>query len=118
MVNIYLFIELLHTANAVATVETLKALRLDNCKFANVVATPIYYPPPFARGANVLPHKGGAGRLGNSVPSIPIDQALHALMLGAVGTAIDGVAVLHAVPDDAAAAMRADRRERRDRAFE
>jgi hypothetical protein len=37
MVNIYLFIELLHTANAVATVETLKALRLDNCKFANVV---------------------------------------------------------------------------------
>jgi hypothetical protein len=37
MVNIYLFIELLHTANAVATVEMLKALRLDNCKFANVV---------------------------------------------------------------------------------
>ena len=37
MVNIYLFIELLHTANADATVETLKALRLDNCKFANVV---------------------------------------------------------------------------------
>jgi hypothetical protein len=37
MVNIYLFIELLHTANAVTTVDTLKALSLDNCKFANVV---------------------------------------------------------------------------------
>ena len=37
MVNIYLFIELLHTANAVATVDTLKALELDNCQFANVV---------------------------------------------------------------------------------
>jgi len=37
MVNIYLFIELLHTANAVTTVDTLKALSLENCKFANVV---------------------------------------------------------------------------------
>jgi hypothetical protein len=37
MVNIYLFIELLHTANAAATVDTLKALQLQNCKFANVV---------------------------------------------------------------------------------
>ncbi|MEX1060744.1 MAG: hypothetical protein WED13_06955 [Methyloceanibacter sp.] len=37
MVNIYLFIELLHTANAVAIVDTLKALTMDNCKFANVV---------------------------------------------------------------------------------
>ena len=37
MVNIYLFIELLHTANAVATVDTLKALQLQNCQFANVV---------------------------------------------------------------------------------
>ena len=37
MVNIYLFIELLHTASAVTTVDTLKALGLDNCKFANVV---------------------------------------------------------------------------------
>ena len=37
MVNIYLFIELLHTANAVATVDTLKALELANCKLANVV---------------------------------------------------------------------------------
>jgi hypothetical protein len=37
MVNIYLFIELLHSANAVATVDTLKALSMDNCKFANVV---------------------------------------------------------------------------------
>jgi hypothetical protein len=37
MVNIYLFIELLHTASAPATVDTLKALSLDNCKFANVV---------------------------------------------------------------------------------
>jgi hypothetical protein len=37
MVNNYLFIELLHTANAVTTVDSLKALALDNCKFANVV---------------------------------------------------------------------------------
>lgn len=37
MVNIYLFIELLHTANVVTTVDSLKALALDNCKFANVV---------------------------------------------------------------------------------
>jgi hypothetical protein len=37
MVNIYLFIELLHTANAVTTVDTLKALEMQNCKFANVV---------------------------------------------------------------------------------
>ena len=37
MVNIYLFIELLHSANAVTTVDTLKAMAMDNCKFANVV---------------------------------------------------------------------------------
>ena len=37
MVNIYLFIELLHTANAMATIDTLKALEMQNCKFANVV---------------------------------------------------------------------------------
>ena len=37
MVNIYLFIELLHTASAVATVDTLKAMQMQNCKFANVV---------------------------------------------------------------------------------
>jgi DNA-binding Lrp family transcriptional regulator len=37
MVNIYLFIELLHTANAVTTVNMLKAIRMENCKFANVV---------------------------------------------------------------------------------
>ena len=37
MVNIYLFIELLHTANAVTTVDSLKTLARDNCKFANVV---------------------------------------------------------------------------------
>jgi hypothetical protein len=37
MVNIYLFIELLHTANAVNTVDTLKAMQMDHCKFANVV---------------------------------------------------------------------------------
>ena len=37
MVKIYLFIELLHSADAVATVDALKALPLDNCKFANVV---------------------------------------------------------------------------------
>ena len=39
-------------------------------------------------------------------------------MLGAVDAAIDGVAMLHAVTDDAHAAMRADRRERGDGAFE
>ena len=38
MVNIYLFIELLHTANAATTVDTLKALEMENCQFANVVA--------------------------------------------------------------------------------
>ena len=37
MVNIYLFIELLHTANAVTTVDALKAMQMQNCKFANVV---------------------------------------------------------------------------------
>ncbi|MGK2923562.1 MAG: hypothetical protein ACSLE4_12425 [Methyloceanibacter sp.] len=37
MVNIYLFIELLHSANAMATLDTIKALELANCKFANVV---------------------------------------------------------------------------------
>jgi hypothetical protein len=37
MVNIYLFIELLHTANAVVTVDTLKAMQMENCNFANVV---------------------------------------------------------------------------------
>jgi hypothetical protein len=38
MVNIYLFIELRHSATAVATVDTFKALAMQNCKFANVVA--------------------------------------------------------------------------------
>lgn len=37
MVNIYLFIELLHTANAVTTVDGLKARQMERCKFANVV---------------------------------------------------------------------------------
>ena len=37
MVNIYLFIELVHTANAGVTVDALKALQMENCKFANVV---------------------------------------------------------------------------------
>ena len=37
MVNVYLFIELLRAANAAANVETLKALELGDCKFANVV---------------------------------------------------------------------------------
>lgn len=37
MVNIYLFIELLHTAKAATTVDTLKAMQMENCKFANVV---------------------------------------------------------------------------------
>jgi hypothetical protein len=38
MVNIYLFIELLHAADAAATFDALKALQMDNCRFANVVA--------------------------------------------------------------------------------
>jgi hypothetical protein len=37
MVNIYLFIELLGSANAMATLDALKVLELDNCQFANVV---------------------------------------------------------------------------------
>src|SRR5690606_36055599 len=50
--------------------------------------------------------------------SIPVDEALHAVMLGAVDAAIDRVAMLHPMADDAAAAMRADRRERLYGAFE
>jgi hypothetical protein len=37
MVNVYLFIELLGSANAMAALDTLKALEMDNCQFANVV---------------------------------------------------------------------------------
>ena len=37
MVNIYLFIELLHTANAMTTVDMLKAIQMENCNLANVV---------------------------------------------------------------------------------
>ena len=37
MVNIYLFIELLGSANANATLDAIKALQMENCKFANVV---------------------------------------------------------------------------------
>ena len=37
MVKIY-FDRVLHSADAVATVDALMALPLDNCKFANVVA--------------------------------------------------------------------------------
>ena len=37
MVNIYLFIELMHAANAAATVDVLKALQMENCQFENVV---------------------------------------------------------------------------------
>jgi hypothetical protein len=37
MVNVYLFIELLGSANAMTTLDTLKALEMDNCQFANVV---------------------------------------------------------------------------------
>ena len=50
--------------------------------------------------------------------SIPVDEALNALVLGAVDAAEDRVAMLHAVADDADATMRADRRERGNRAFE
>ena len=38
MLKIYFLIELLHSADAVATVDALMALPLDNCKFANVVS--------------------------------------------------------------------------------
>jgi hypothetical protein len=37
MVNIYLFIELLGSADAAATLNAIKKLELENCKFANVV---------------------------------------------------------------------------------
>lgn len=37
MVNIYLFIELLGSANATETLDAVKALQMENCKFANVV---------------------------------------------------------------------------------
>lgn len=37
MVNIYLFIELLGSADAGATLDTIKQLSMENCKFANVV---------------------------------------------------------------------------------
>ena len=37
MVNIYLFIELLGSADATRTVGALKTLQMENCKFANVV---------------------------------------------------------------------------------
>ena len=37
MVNIYLFIELLGSANAGQAVDALKTLQMENCKFANVV---------------------------------------------------------------------------------
>jgi hypothetical protein len=50
--------------------------------------------------------------------SVAVDEALDALMLGAMDAAIDGVVVLHAMADDAAATMRAERRERGDGAFE
>ena len=45
-------------------------------------------------------------------------RPLTPFMLGAMDAAEDGVGVLHAMADDAAAAMRADRRERGDGAFE
>ena len=38
MMNIYLFIELLGSANAAQIVDTLKAMKMENCTFANVVA--------------------------------------------------------------------------------
>jgi hypothetical protein len=37
MVNVYLFIELLRSANATDIADKLKALKLGDCKFANVV---------------------------------------------------------------------------------
>ena len=37
MVNIFLLIELLKMTDATATVDRLKVLELDNCKFANVL---------------------------------------------------------------------------------
>src|SRR4051794_21438002 len=47
-----------------------------------------------------------------------VAQAFVALLLGAVRAAVDRPAGLHAVADDAAAAVRADGGERVDRAFE
>ena len=37
MVNIYLFLELLGSADAAQAVDALKATQMENCKFANVV---------------------------------------------------------------------------------
>jgi len=54
--------------------------------------------------------------LGPARCSIAVDEAFDALMLGAMDAAEDGVGVLHAMADDAAVAMRADGRERLDRA--
>ena len=59
-----------------------------------------------------------AGAALTDVPSIPIDEARHTFVLGAMYAAENGIAMLHAMPDDAAVAMRADGRERRDGAFE
>jgi hypothetical protein len=50
--------------------------------------------------------------------SIAVAQAFDAFMLGAMDTAENGVAVLHAMADDTAATVRADWRQRLDRAFE
>ncbi len=49
---------------------------------------------------------------------IPVAEPGHAFMLGAMDAAEDGVAVLDAVPNNAAAAMSTGWRERLDRAFE
>jgi hypothetical protein len=56
--------------------------------------------------------------VGGALASIPVPQARHAFLLGAMHAAKDCAVMLDAVPDDAAAAMRAGRRERLNRTFE
>jgi hypothetical protein len=51
--------------------------------------------------------QGGLG-----IELIAVAQPFNTLLLGAMDTAEDGVAMLHSMADDAAVAMRADWRER------
>jgi hypothetical protein len=56
--------------------------------------------------------------MAGALESIPVPQARHAFLLGAMHAAEDLAVMLDAVSDDAAAAMRAGRRERLNRTFE
>jgi hypothetical protein len=86
----------------------------------NVIAVvkPVHIDRRVGNGFAVAHADGGHASLCPPYASIPVDEALHAFMLGAMDAAEDRVAVLHAVADDAHAAMRADRRERGNGTFE